>query len=696
VGQPEPVIRFAGHPQLNAVAVSPDGGIIATVGLDLQLRFWKPNAVQPLRTVPVADTVPTLIFHPRDPGLLLIDASGWVRWVHPETGQTVREWMAHPARAAGLDISSDGKLIVTGGRDNRVRFWTAQGEPLGEPLRFNHWVMHLDLSPDGQRLLVTCQDQNAYLWDVTTRRPMGVPMAHDRVSAFGSFCPAGRVVMTCGWDGYVRLWDAKTGVQEGPNLRHRFAVPGGGFSSDGRLLVTGAKDGTFRVWDFAGREDPERLFPLVMSPLGERLVISNAQAFAVANPLGAGNAEEGHPLRVERSWTPLAINDSGDRILLGRPAAGEAGYRLQLSDALASRLLGPEHLWRERPERCEFARGKAGQNVAMLWSNEVALVSGNGVELWRKTVPGGLVDLTLSSDGQWVAGGSGTQVFVWRSATGEAVLPALDHEQLVRRIIFDEAGGRILVCTSDETLNGAAARIWNVRTGKRGPDVWHTDGVSNGRWLPDGRRVITVSEDGTGRIWDAETGQAIGDQLSHRHQIEAVDLNERLILTGGHDRTVRLWDKETGLPFGPPFTYGREVLSGHWLTEGNGFIARLNGNNTWLQRLSPTRLSVPELMDYARLMGAETRPGVSPEHSARDLAEQWRALQARHPEQFQSSEADLLRWYRFEADLRRRAGLHEEAMVLYEKVLVRQPGDPLAQSRQQEMNARRRAASRSR
>ena len=38
---------------------------------------------------------------------------------------------------------------------------------------------------------------------------------------------------------------------------------------------------------------------------------------------------------------------------------------------------------------------------------------------------------------------------------------------------------------------------------------------------PDGRFVVTASEDGTARIWEAATGKAIGEPLRHEKKVSS-------------------------------------------------------------------------------------------------------------------------------------------------------------------------------
>ncbi|KAG8737856.1 hypothetical protein FRC10_007588 [Ceratobasidium sp. 414] len=79
---------------------------------------------------------------------------------------------------------------------------------------------------------------------------------------------------------------------------------------------------------------------------------------------------------------------------------------------------------------------------------------------------------------------------------------------------------------------------------------------------PGGRRIVS----GSGRdlrIWDANTGVAIGDALiGHSEVVTAVAFspNGRLIALGSLNGTVRLWNVNTGTPLGDPL---RDPLAGH-------------------------------------------------------------------------------------------------------------------------------------
>ncbi|MBV6702323.1 WD40 repeat domain-containing protein [Kitasatospora aureofaciens] len=78
-----------------------------------------------------------------------------------------------------------------------------------------------------------------------------------------------------------------------------------------------------------------------------------------------------------------------------------------------------------------------------------------------------------------------------------------------------------------------------------------------------GGRVLrlTTDADQTVRLWDADTGAAVGERLAgHTDRVRAaaaVAVNERVVaVTAGLDQTVRVWDVATGRPIDAP-------LNGH-------------------------------------------------------------------------------------------------------------------------------------
>ena len=76
----------------------------------------------------------------------------------------------------------------------------------------------------------------------------------------------------------------------------------------------------------------------------------------------------------------------------------------------------------------------------------------------------------------------------------------------------------------------------------------HTSAVTSARWSPDGKQILTASDDKTARIWDASTGKEITKLSGHLSSVTSAvwSPNGKQVLTASGDNTARIWDASTG------------------------------------------------------------------------------------------------------------------------------------------------------
>jgi len=242
---------------LKYLSISPDGKILFTShGYDKAVWLW---------SLPDGERIKLPQVRPYPIGYPCISPDGKILVATGSDDNTVCLWSLPDGehirtldKSRLLDISPDGKILATGGteqRDISVRLWSLpDGEhiiTLGSSrttLRESRtgWVYDLSISPNGSILATTCRDHTIHLWSLPDGEHIRTLEGHADAADCLSISPDGKILVTSHFDDKaVWLWS----LPDGEHIRALDKSRLLGISPDGKILATGSyDDNTVRLW----------------------------------------------------------------------------------------------------------------------------------------------------------------------------------------------------------------------------------------------------------------------------------------------------------------------------------------------------------------------------------------------------------------------------------------------------------------
>ncbi|MEN8142344.1 MAG: hypothetical protein ABFQ82_01950, partial [Thermodesulfobacteriota bacterium] len=296
--------------EVSSVAISPDGKLVASGGLDGKIKIWDGDDGKLLQTLGENLEISTVAFSPDGERLLTASRDEEKNFIlqtwDPVKGKLKETIKGHGQKINSAAYSPNGKMIASGSGDNTIRTWNSRnGRDIGSYKAGKNDVLSVNWSPDNDYIVSGVSwDGNILIVDASSDELVKTLPGHSNWVNTVLYTPDGKNIISGSKDGSVRIWDAKSGKEQ-KNIREwwwgeisQLAVTADGvllagatekdsvviwyvdgkvldvlsghsgrvnsvaFSLDGKIVVSGGNDGTIKIWATPGTGDARSLFEL--------------------------------------------------------------------------------------------------------------------------------------------------------------------------------------------------------------------------------------------------------------------------------------------------------------------------------------------------------------------------------------------------------------------------------------------------
>jgi len=552
--KPEIIIQTPHYNYVSDACFSKDGNTVLTGTLmENSVKLWDLSSGRVIRTYTgVSDGFrPEIqsVKYSDDEKYVIASFSKIIKIWDISSGKEVRTLSGHKGVIYSLDISSNGKYIVSGSEDKTIALWNiGSGKNIRTLSGHKAPVKIVSFSPDGKKIASGSDDATVKIWETETGFCSKTLKGHSNKINSLSFLPDGKSLITCSSDNTIKLWDIESGTEINtfPINAHRIAV-----TPDGVKFIASMGDDSIRIFDitsgkelkkYKGRKD--YITSLSISADGKKILSSSYDYTVKIQDVETGT-ETMSLISYRRNIIDVvysaicssdgkhAINGKSDgSIILWDIENGKQSYTVNgHTSSVYSISLTPDG---------KYTLSGSQDKTIKIWNTvngkEIQSLNGHKDRVWF---------VSYSPDGRYFITISWDRIMkLWDSASGNELKTFTGHNGIISSAVFSPDCKTIISGSEDKTI-----KIWDIASGKEIKSISVNDlEIEDLKIFQDGKKVVVGGVKGKLGIWDLVTGAKLKSFSGHNQTIYSVSISpdNKTIISGSFDYSIKLWDVSSG------------------------------------------------------------------------------------------------------------------------------------------------------
>ncbi len=224
-------------------------GILASGSSDRTIKLWNLDNYQEIFTFQGhQQAVNSVLFTPDGTQIISGSADKTIKLWDVNTTEVLATLKGHYLAIRDITYDATRNQLASASLDRTAKVWDFKNYQLTQTLTHHAWAVNaIAISPNGKILATGSDDNTIGIWDLDNQNLLRTISGHSW-SVSSLVFQSNSELISGSWDKTVKIWQVNTGELQTVLTGHTDSVCAVASSFDGEIIVSASKDKTLKIW----------------------------------------------------------------------------------------------------------------------------------------------------------------------------------------------------------------------------------------------------------------------------------------------------------------------------------------------------------------------------------------------------------------------------------------------------------------